>query len=62
MVDESDDKMLLTTFQNRVYLELFIFRMFDKGLQTMANLLHLTQSFMNAEVTIIVKKVKKKFE
>ena len=54
-----DDKLLLATFHNRVSLDLFIHKLYDQEPQTMAELIHLAQSFMNAEDAIIVKKRKR---
>jgi len=59
LVDEIDDKILLATFYNGVSSDLFIHKLYDQELQTMAELIHLAQSFMNAEDAIIVKKKKK---
>ena len=59
MVDEIDDKILLAAFYNRVTLDLFIYKLYDQEPQTMAELIHLAQSFMNVEDAIIVKKKKK---
>ena len=54
-----DDKILLATFYNRVSLDLFIHKLYDHESQTMAELIHSGQSFVNAEDTIIAKKKKK---
>jgi len=58
LVDEMDDKILLETLYNGVILDLFIHKLYDQEPQTMAELIHLAQSFMNAEDTIIAKKKK----
>ena len=59
LVDEMDDKILLATFYNGVSLDLFIYKLYDQKPQTMAELIHSTQSFMNTEDAIIAKKKKK---
>ena len=59
LVDEMDDKILLATFYNGVSSDLFIHKLYDQEPQTMAELIHLAQSFMNTEDTIIAKKKKK---
>ena len=58
LVDEMDDK-LLAAFYNGVSLDLFIHKLYDREPQTMVELIHLAQSFMNAEDAIIAKKKKK---
>ena len=57
--DEMDNNLLLATFYNGVSVDLFIHKLYEQELQTMAKLLHSTQSFMNAEDAIIAKKRKK---
>nr|XP_023881226.1 uncharacterized protein LOC111993625 [Quercus suber] len=57
--DEMDDKLLLAAFYNGVSANLFIHKLYEQELQTMAELVHSTQSFMNAEDAIIAKKRKK---
>ena len=59
MLDEMDDKILLAAFYNGVNLDLFIHKLYDQEPQTMAELIHSAQSFMNAEDAIIAKKKKK---
>jgi len=58
-VDEIDDKLLLAAFHNGVNSDLFIHKLYEKGPQTMAELIHLAQNFMNAEDVIIAKKRKR---
>ena len=58
MEDEMDNKLLLAAFYNGVSVDLFIHKLYEQELQTMAKLLHSTQSFMNAEDAIIAKKRK----
>ena len=58
LVDEMDDKILLAAFYNGVSSNLFIHKLYDQEPQMMVVLIHLAQSFMNAEDTIIAKKKK----
>ena len=58
-VDEVDDKLLLATFHNGVNSDLFIHKLYEKEPQSMAKLVHSAQNFMNAEDTIIAKKIKR---
>ena len=58
-VDEMDDKLMLVAFHNGVSSDLFIHKLYDQKPQTMAELVHLAQSFMNAEDAIIAKKRKR---
>ena len=58
-MDEVDDKLLLAAFHNGINSNLFIHKMYEKEPQTMAELVHLAQNFMNAEGAIIAKKRKR---
>ena len=58
-VDEMDDKLMLVAFHNGVSSDLFIHKLYDQKPQTMAELVHLAQSFMNVEDVIIAKKRKR---
>ena len=58
-VDEVDDKLLLAAFHNGVNSDLFIHKLYEKEPQSMANLVHSAQNFMNAEDVIITKKRKR---
>ena len=58
-VDEVDDKLLLAAFHNGVNSDLFIYKLYEKEPQSMAELVYLAQNFMNAEDAIIAKKRKK---
>ena len=58
-VDEVDDKLLLAAFHNGVNSDLFINKLYEKKPQSMAELVHSAQNFMNAEDAIIVKKRKR---
>ena len=57
-VYEMDDKLLLAAFHNRVNSDLFIHKLYEKKPQTMAELVHSAQNFMNAEDAILAKKRK----
>ena len=59
MVNKMDDKFLLATFHNGVSSNIFIHKLYDQEPQTMAELIHSAQSFMNVEDAIIAKKRKK---
>ena len=58
-VDEADDKLLLAAFHNEVNSDLFIHKLYEKESQSMAELVHSAQNFMNAEDAIIAKKRKR---
>ena len=58
-VDEVDDKLLLATFHNGLNSDLFIHKLYEKEPQSMAELVHSAQNFMNAEDAIIAKKRKR---
>ena len=58
-VDKVDDKFLLAAFHNGVNSDLFIHKFYEKETQSMAELVHSAQNFMNAEYAIIAKKRKR---
>ena len=58
-MDEVDDKLLLVVFHNGVNSDLFIHKLYEKKPQSMAELVHSAQNFMNAEDAIIAKKRKR---
>ena len=58
-MDEVDDKLLLAAFYNGVNSNLFIHKLYEKEPQSMAELVHSAQNFMNAEDAIIAKKRKR---
>ena len=60
-VDKVDDKFLLAAFHNGVNSDLFIHKFYEKEPQSMVELVHSAQYFMNAEYAIIAKK-RKRFE
>ena len=47
-VDEVDDKLLLVAFHNGMNLDLFIHKLYEKESQSMAELVHSAQNFMNS--------------
>ena len=59
IMDEVDDKQLLATFHNGVNSDLFIHKLYEKKPQSMAELVHSAQNFMNTEDAIIAKKRKR---
>ena len=56
-----DDKLLLAAFHNGVNSDLFIHKLYEKEPQSMAELIHSAQNFMNAKDAIKAKK-RKRFE
>ena len=58
-MDEVDDKILLAAFHNGVNSNLFIHKLYEKEPQSMAELVHSAQNFMNTEDAIIAKKRKR---
>ena len=58
-MDEVDDKLLLTAFHNEVNSDLFTHKLYEKEPQSMVELVHSAQNFMNAEDAIIAKKRKR---
>ena len=58
-VDEVDDKLLLAAFHNGVHSDLFIHKLYEKEPQSMAELVHSAENFMNVEDIIIAKKRKR---
>ena len=51
-MDKMDDKLLLATFHNGVHSNLFIHKLYEQEPQTIAELVHSAQNFMNAEDVI----------
>ena len=58
-MDEVDDKLLLAAFHNGVNSDLFIHKLYEKEPQSMVELVHSAQNFMNAGDAIIDKKRKR---
>ncbi|XP_065627198.1 uncharacterized protein LOC136066580 [Quercus suber] len=58
-VDVMDDKLLLAAYHNGVNSDLFIHKLYEQEPQTIIELVHSAQNFMNAEDAIIAKKMKK---
>ena len=54
-----DDKLILAAFHNGVNSDLFIHKLYEKEPQSMAELVHSAQNFMNADDAIIAKKRKR---
>ena len=54
-----DDKLLLAAFHNGLNSDLFIHKLYEQEPQTIADLVHSAQNFMNAEDAIIAKKRKR---
>ena len=59
IVYKMDDKLLLAAFHNGINSDLFIHKLYEQEPQTMAELVHSAQNFMNEEDTIIAKKRKR---
>ena len=59
IVDEMDDKLLLAAFHNGVNSNLFIHKLYKKEPQSMAELIHSAQNFMNVKDAIIAKNRKR---
>ena len=58
-VDEMDDKLLLAAFHNGINSDLFIHKLYEQEPQTMVELIHSAQNFMNVEDAIIAKERKR---
>ena len=58
-MDEVDDKLILAAFHNGVNSNLFIHKLYEKEPQSMVELVHSAQNFMNADDAIIAKKRKR---
>ena len=58
-MDEMDDKLLLAAFHIGVHSDLFIHKLYEQEPQTMAELVHSAQNFMNAKDAIIAKNRKR---
>ena len=54
-----DDKLLLAAFHNGVNSDLFIHKIYEQEPQTMVELIHSAQNFINADDAYIAKKRKK---
>ena len=62
LIEEADDKVLVTTFTNRLQSRKFLFSIYKNDLKTMANMLYKATKYMNAEDAMIARggKPKKK--
>ena len=58
-MDEVDDKLLLAAFHNGINSDLFIHKLYEKEPQTMTELVHSDQNFMNVEDAIVAKRRKR---
>ena len=58
-MDKVDGKLLLVAFHNGVNSDLLIHKLYEKEPQSMAELVHSAQNFINAEDAIIAKKRKR---
>ena len=58
-MEEIDDKLLFAAFHNGVNSDLFIHKLYEKEPQSMAELVHSAQNFMNVKDIIIAKKRKR---
>jgi len=58
-MNEMNDKLLLVAFHNGVNSDLFIHKLYEQEPQTMTELVHSAQNFMNVEDAIIPKKRKR---
>ncbi|XP_030936756.1 uncharacterized protein LOC115962029 [Quercus lobata] len=58
-VNKMDAKLLLATFHNGINSDLFIHKFYEQEPQTMAELIHSVQNFINAEDAIIAEKRKR---
>ena len=58
-VDEMDNKLLLVALHNGANFDLFIHKLYEQKPQTMVELIHSAQNFMNVEDAIITKKRKR---
>ena len=57
LIDEVDDKVLVTAFTNRLQFGEFLFSIYKNDLKTMADMLYKAMKYMNAEDTMITQGV-----
>ena len=55
LIDEADDKVLVTTFMNGLHLRKFLFSVYKNGSKTMTGMLYWATKYINAEDAIIVR-------
>ena len=56
LIDEADDKVLVTTFTNELQSGEFLFSIYKNDLKTMANMLYKAIKYMNAEDAMIARR------
>ena len=57
LIDEVDDKVLVTAFTNRLQFGEFLFSIYKNDLKSMADMLYKAMKYMNAEDTMITQGV-----
>ena len=60
LIDEADDKILVTTFTNRLRKGKFLFSLYKNDPKTMSNVLYRATKYMNAEDTLFAREEKPK--
>ena len=55
MIDETDDKVLVTVFTNGLQSKKFLFSVYKNHPKTMANMLYRAMKYMNAEDALIAR-------
>ena len=53
LIEEADDKVLVTTFTNGLQSGKFLFSIYKNDLKTMANMLYKATKYMNVEDTMM---------
>ena len=53
MIDEADDKFLVTTFTNGLQSQEFLFSIYENDLKTMTDMLYKATKYMNAKDAMI---------
>ena len=59
-IDESDDKILVTAFTNRLRKGKFLFSLYKNDLKTMSDVLYRATKYMNAEDALLPREEKPK--
>ena len=57
LIDEVDDKVLVTAFTNKLQLGEFLFSIYKNDLKTMTDMLYKAMKYMNTEDTMITRGV-----
>ena len=60
LINEADDKVLITTFTNRLQSGEFLFFIYKNNLKTMADMLYKATKYMNAEDAMIARRGRSK--